>query len=73
MATVTETKKRCDVYGTAKNVESYRVEIVKRDDENTPDDGVLLRGVDIDLSPRAYDRLIAFLERGTTAPGAGQE
>ena len=53
--------KVCDVYGTTKGVEAYRLQVTKVE---VPGDGI---DKTVDLCPRALKRLARFIDRGTRA------
>lgn len=58
--------KKCDVYGTAKNVRTYQLVVTMNDTDGDPE---MVTDKSVDLSDRALTRLLAFIERGASAPG----
>lgn len=60
-------RRECDVYGTTNHVQSYSVRIVQCPGELSGDDEVFVSEVR-DLSPKAFKRLVRFIERGLTKP-----
>ena len=56
------TLRKCDVYGSTKDVKRYRVSVHELDG-----DGALIeKNRTADLSPRAYARLLRFIDKGVT-------
>lgn len=66
----TETVKKCDVFGTIKDVKAIRITIaelvVLDEDQDAKVDVKHQRQVD--MCERAVERLFRFLDRGTTPP-----
>ena len=58
-------KKVCDVYGTTKDVQHYKIVLIQSVEGE--DDIKLLEG-EVDLCPRAYGRFIGWLKRGMNPP-----
>ena len=67
MVTVTETKTRCDVFGTVKDVETYTVSVYREHDGST-ESRVEVVSTSVDLSPRALERLQGLIRRGVNPP-----
>ncbi len=80
----TETVKRCDIYDTKRDVITVSVRVVELGEETeiqmttapeteaTPGGFQLLRkikDITLDVSPKALERLLACVEKGTTPPG----
>ncbi len=65
----TKEMKVCDVYGSTRKVNSYRVSIIELGDDGVPADSALAL-VDVDLCQRAVKRCKMFIVRGTTRPGS---
>lgn len=71
MALVTETTRKCDVYPGARDVRRTRVTV-----EYLNEDGVVvetLPAIQKDLSKRARNRLLGFLDRGSLPPNETNE
>jgi len=65
----------CDVFGIKKNVQRYRIMIRRVPetaldllDETADESALHLLDEEVDLSTRAVDRLMRFVQRGLTAP-----
>jgi len=58
----------CDVYGTAYRVSSYRVRVLKVDDDGQVDEDDPVVDHAIDLSEKGYRRFAKLLNRGLTPP-----
>lgn len=55
----------CDVYGTTRDVTSYAIRLVVLGGEQ---DAECVDEAKADLCPRAYGRLLRFIERGVSPP-----
>ena len=65
----TETVKRCDVFRTiGDDVVTVRVRIEDPPSDANPDETICYYGKQVDLCPRAIERLKRIVERGTTPP-----
>jgi len=67
------TVKRCDVFGTVKNVKSYVIGVqVAGDWSCGPPDSPMVARNEVDLSPRGLKRVCRAIERALTPTGAGR-
>lgn len=62
------TMKRCDIFGTLRDVQTYRV-VVYAD----PPEADLIVDCTLDMGPAAVKRLRRALQHGTTKPGTKSE
>ena len=69
MATNMVQQVTCDVFGTQRDVNRYRVTIEKINEKNEPLEEKPTQSTIVDMGPRALKRLKGFIERGTSRPG----
>ena len=66
----TKEMKVCDIYGTTKEAETYRLSLQRVDVNGKTETDVEVSTDVIDLCPRALTRLRSFVKRGLTSPSA---
>ena len=64
----TKEMKVCDVTGTTKGVESYRIKVKKIPEIDCGNENETVLSATVDLCPKAFDRLCVFILRGCTPP-----
>ncbi len=63
----TGTYRRCDVFDTIRDVETFKIEVTTADGKKT------VYSKTCDLSPKALKRFEAFMKRATTPPTQAKE
>lgn len=64
-----EMTRKCDVFGTTREVYQYRVEVIRIMEPEEAAEPEPVVSCDKDLCPRGVRRLKSFIDRATSPPG----